>query len=568
MKDFGIGLKIGLAIGGKYLAALFFALPFYFQFLFAQTFRIEKVEYEISVQTQEKFLRNEVLIDTEKTFSSKDDLDSYISDCKTRFLNLRIFSDVNIEVSEDFPQLQPDSSAANSGTAGLALNSTLNNGTLPANTASAVAMDSNSFGSVDSSEIIPVCLKIRTEDSKHFLLLPYPKYSSNDGAVLKLKMRDDNFRGTITQVEGEVFGGISDFSILDFSSFTPENFNVGFALNFSYPVFYKSFWIFANTDSSVKFTFDSPLPSYDINAGFSFVFPLEKNNLRRLVLDFSQGFVRGNEEHALFGNDLFYSEYAKILLPIKMSFADSTLAPYTDFFYCWSDRELNFDDTEISSPLAKAGLSFDFGRVDWIRNFRQGVSAIFDGGLGVDFRKNDFVPYFSAQVKAFKAWEKFGIASQLNFFQDENTRPIGTFLRGIRDTPEISSKNLADRFLYVPAALCLNLDFPFHLFSVRPKETSHIKDFGFEVQLAPFVDLALTKNSMTGRFFSPKDGWYSGGFEVLVYPEKWKSIVVRASLGLDLGNLIFSRIPGSTYDTSWRSNLSAYEIFIGIGWQY
>ena len=66
---------------------------------------------------------------------------------------------------------------------------------------------------------------------------------------------------------------------------------------------------------------------------------------------------------------------------MKMNFADSTLTPYTDFFYCWSDRNLNFDDSEISSPLAKAGLSFGFGRVDWIGNFRQGITADFDGGL-------------------------------------------------------------------------------------------------------------------------------------------------------------------------------------------
>ncbi len=513
--------------------------------LFAQSFKIENVDYEILGRTQEKFLRNEVLIDTEKTFSSKDELDLYIDDCKMRLLNLRIFSDVNIEIEENLSLEESNALAA---------------GNSPA---SDVAVASDSGGSIDSSEVVPVRLKIRVEDSKHFLLLPYPKYSSNDGAVLKIKMRDDNFRGTITQVESEVFGGISDFS-----SFSPENFNAGFALNFNYPIFYKSFGIFATTDSSVKFTFDSPVPSYDVNAGLSFVFPLEKNKMRQLVIDFSQGLVRGDEEHALFGNDIFYSEYAKLSLPIKMNFADSTLTPYTDFFYCWSDRELNFDDTELSSPLTKTGLSFEFGRVDWLGNFRQGVSAIFDGGSGFDFRRNDFIPYFSAQVNAFKAWEKIGIISQLNFFQDKNERPIGVFLRGIRDTPEISSKNLADRFLYVPTALCLNLDFPFHLFSFKPKETSRIKDFGFEVQISPFVDLALTKNNITDRLFSPKDGWYSGGFEVLVYPEKWKSIVVRASLGLDLGNLIFSKIPGSTYDTSWRSNLSAYEIFIGIGWQY
>lgn len=510
--------------------------------LFAQGFKIEKVEYEISGQTQEKFLRNAVKIDTEKTFSSKDELDSYIDDCKTRLLNLRIFSDVNIEIEENSLPEESDVLVAENPLA------------------SDVTVELNP---IDSADFTPVCLKIHTEDSKHFLLLPYPKYSSNDGAVLKIKMRDDNFRGTITQVEGEVFGGISDFS-----TFAPENFNAGFALNFNYPIFYKSFGIFATTDSSVKFTFDSPIPSYDINAGLSFVFPLEKNKMRQLVLDFSQGFVRGDEEHALFGNDIFYSEYAKISLPIKMNFAEATISPYTDFFYCWSDRELNFDDTELSSPLTKTGLSFEFGRVDWLGNFRQGLSAIFDGGSGFDFRRNEFVPYFSAQINAFKAWKKIGITSQLNFFQDKNERPIGVFLRGIRDTPELSSKNLADRFLYVPTALCLNLDFPFHLFSFQPKETSRIKDFGFEVQVAPFVDIALTKNNQTDRFFSPKDGWYSGGFEVLVYPEKWKSIVVRGSLGLDLGKLIFSNISGTSYDTSWRSSLSAYEIFIGIGWHY
>ncbi len=521
--------------------------------LFSQTFKIEKVDYEISGQTQEKFLRNEVLIDSDRTFSSKEELDAYIADCKTRLLNLRIFSDVSIEIEENPLQAESNVSAENLPVSDI----------LASDAAASNSADTSGVVSEIIPEFVPVHLKIRTEDSKHFLLLPYPKYSSNDGAVLKIKMRDDNFRGTITQVEGEVFGGISDFS-----SFAPENFNAGFALNFNYPIFYKSFGIFATTDSSVKFTFDSPIPSYDINAGLSFVFLLEKNKMRQLVLDFSQGFVRGDEEHALFGNDLFYSEYAKISLPINLNFADATLSPYADFFYCWSDRELNFDDTELSSPLAKTGLSFEFGRVDWLGNFRQGVSAIFDGGSGFDFRRNEFVPYFSMQVNAFKAWEKFGIASQLNFFQDKNERPIGTFLRGIRDTPELSSKNLADRFLYVPTALCVNLDFPFHLFSIHPKETSRIKDFGFEVQLAPFVDFALTKNSTTGRFFSLKDGWYSSGFEVLVYPEKWKSIVVRASLDLDFGNLIFSKIPGTSYDTSWRSNLSAYEIFIGIGWHY
>ncbi|MEE0887077.1 MAG: hypothetical protein UIB61_09230, partial [Treponema sp.] len=239
--------------------------------LFSQTFKIEKVDYEISGQTQEKFLRNEVLIDTEKIFSSKEELDAYIADCKTRLLNLRIFSDVSIEIEENPLQAESNVSAEN-----LAVSDILASDAAASNSADSISLAVSSMS--ERLSPIPIHLKIRTEDSKHFLLLPYPKYSSNDGAVLKLKMRDDNFRGTIMRLEGEVFGGISDFS-----SFAPEIFNTGFALNFNYPIFYKSFGIFATTDSSVKFTFDSPVPSYDINAGLSFVFPLEKNKMRQLV---------------------------------------------------------------------------------------------------------------------------------------------------------------------------------------------------------------------------------------------------------------------------------------------
>ena len=76
------GLNITFKICGKYLLALLFTLSLNFDFLFSQTFKIEKVDCEISGQTQEKFLRDEVLIDTERTFSSKEELDAYIADCK------------------------------------------------------------------------------------------------------------------------------------------------------------------------------------------------------------------------------------------------------------------------------------------------------------------------------------------------------------------------------------------------------------------------------------------------------------------------------------------------------
>ena len=67
------------------------------------------------------------------------------------------------------------------------------------------------------------------------------------------------------------------------------------------------------------------------------------------------------------------------------------------------------------------------------------------------------------------------------------------------------------------------------------------KYLNFEFQLSPFFDAALIKNRGTGSNLNYKEGIYTGGLEALVYPEKWKSFVVRASLGVDTWTLI---VPG------------------------
>ena len=86
----------------------------------------------------------------------------------------------------------------------------------------------------------------------------------------------------------------------------------------------------------------------------------------------------------------------------------------------------------------------------------------------------------------------------------------------------------------------------------------------FELQLSPFIDVALTENAATGRTFFWKDGFYNAGIEVLVHPASWKSYVVRASFGVDVGRAVLSRF----IDTSWRNNVPKWELFIGLGLEY
>ncbi len=87
----------------------------------------------------------------------------------------------------------------------------------------------------------------------------------------------------------------------------------------------------------------------------------------------------------------------------------------------------------------------------------------------------------------------------------------------------------------------------------------------FELQASPFIDIALTRNRVANTIFKLQDGFYSGGIEVLIYPLKWKSFVVRTSLGFDLGKFFFE----DKLNISWRDvSVSPYEIYFGLGLNY
>jgi hypothetical protein len=164
-----------------------------------------------------------------------------------------------------------------------------------------------------------------------------------------------------------------------------------------------------------------------------------------------------------------------------------------------------------------------------------------------------------------------------------STGAIGGELRGIRDDQN-GADNYPHNVLRTPTAVIVNLDVPVRLFTTDWRGWGaklfkrnmpawfHVLDF--ELQLSPFVDLALTDNIAAGSPVGLKDsikaGWYSAGIEVLVYPERWRSVVVRLSAGMDLGYRLFRG------DRDWQQEpnypLSSIlpkvfnEITFGVGW--
>ena len=104
----------------------------------------------------------------------------------------------------------------------------------------------------------------------------------------------------------------------------------------------------------------------------------------------------------------------------------------------------------------------------------------------------------------------------------------------------------------------MNLDFPHNVFTSE----FATQIINFNLQMSPFFDMAIAYDKDCGRSFNLyDDGYYSAGLEFLVYPLKWSSITVRASLGIDL--------KGAAKDANFLQAISNNkEIFIGIGLQY
>ena len=147
------------------------------------------------------------------------------------------------------------------------------------------------------------------------------------------------------------------------------------------------------------------------------------------------------------------------------------------------------------------------------------------------------------------------------YFMNDGTT-MGNHLRGIRDEQHYSTLPNV-KACKVPAAICLNFDMPFRIVKTH-FEKSFFKYLNFDLQLSPFVDIGLTYNKSTENWFDPKDGFYTTGLEVLVYPQKLSSFTIRGSIGVDAGRLLLKNY----LNMDWRKNVSIYEIFFGIGLHY
>lgn len=509
---------------------------------YSERYKISDVTYALE-KTRERDLRRTVSIDTERIFEDRDELDEYLSDLNQRLLNTRAFQSVEIK----------DSSLSES------------------------KADSES----DSTEITQLSIHIDAKDTRHLLILPYPKYDSNDGLIFKIKVKDVNFLGTMNTLDAGVFAGLKEDT-----STGNQNLTFGAEFKYSYPFQVGPFICSWNNSLDAVYTHGVNELEFWTGTGFTFELPFQRFSL---VLTASEEANRDLEYEALKDEQYFTSDI-NLSLPVKILDIENWgyvfWTPFTEGKVSYDRDKINIDNDDLASPVLSIGQSVSTERINWYGNFRNGLSLKIGHSMGYDFQQEETEPKIYGELQGFKAFSHIALNTRFTFFHTNSNREyVGNLIRGVRDKQlYVTGKDLFTyRALKAPSAIAINIDIPIHVITtdwLSWSEAIFGEDswfsrcfawtgkFNFELQMSPFMDFALTKNEATGRLFSLKDGWYTGGLEFLVFPENWKGIVLRASLGIDMGRALIAKKYPEKLDMSWREDIKKYEIFAGIGLHY
>lgn len=503
----------------------------FFGLCFAQQYKINNVDYNIEGsgikllgKTSSVMLERNVPVDRNTVFENYEQFTSYIKKYEQNLLNLRAFDEFTInQIISEEPY---------------------------------------------EDDIFYVDLIISLKDSIHMLALPYFKYDSNVGTQIKLKAKDTNFLGTLNPMSADILLEIKQQDINAKASLAP-----GFNFKYDFPFKagpFESTWI---NDYGISYTVGNDIAEWSAKSGVKMDLP---GNFITYSFEFYQSFYN-NLDYAADNDAMYFNEEAKFSIPLKLhefeSIGKLNYTPYIDVNFNWDYDGINESNTDLSSPVLTLGHSLSTSKINWNNNFRTGNSFNISNSYAYNFQRHFFYPYISTEALLFKnfvisnkpIFNTIGLTSDLYYFAyflnadtdpyfDKDGEKIGGRLRGIRDDQAICKTT---------SAFVFNFDLPVRLFEINFTK-SFLKYFSCDVQLSPFVDIALTYNKITENWYNPKDGLYASGLEVLVYPKKWSSFTVRVMAGVDIGRLLFK----NHLNFDIREDVSPYEFSIGIGLHY
>ena len=427
-------------------------------------------------------------------------------------------------------------------------------------------------GESEEDGALPVKLLVHVTDTFNIVILPYPKYDSNEGLSLTIKMRDYNFLGTMSALRIDLgYQSKSDDNIINFSVDTDIPFQA-FGLD----------WVL-NFDNFFSYTFGQPL-YYQNVSGLSLKLPWE---VTTFTVGFNQ-YITVNEENSDDSIDLYnlderyFGPYASTELfatwriPFGIHPGNFGEIAYTPGI----SGKINYPYgkmDETRRPVTTFSHSLGFGRIDWIGNYRKGLSVSLKNNFSWYFDRSDapiritldgnisyYLPFnkyfgFSARAKYQRWWH----------WSDDKSIWIpyyhaGDVIRGVLDD------DIRADYMF-----SVNLDFPIRILRFWPSEwfnNSKLHFFDFEMHFSPFVDIAMIEgpynalkdNPLDGnKFLSLGDMIYTGGAEVIVFPGFFRSFYIRASLGYNV-----KKIKNDGLSKKWGFFPKWNEIYIGVDHYY
>jgi hypothetical protein len=400
----------------------------------------------------------------------------------------------------------------------------------------------------------PVEVIITTKDTWNIVAIPRPRYSSNTGFDITLKARDYNFLGTMSPLRIDLGYANNEnrqnsfFFMFDsnipFSAYG-LNWNIKFLNNFSFRPDTEQPYFFGNiTGLSVEF----PVSFTTITVGLNESFTLneENNDINKPEYgNFQDGFYMSTNPYVSWkipiGIDA--GNYGEIVLTPGVS------AVFPHEFPRWPLDEIR------KGPILLFSQNLGFNRIDWIGNFRKGLDISVDNSLDYNFfnaknGKNSWSEklIFSG-IGHFKFTDFLGVSTNLMYrqwiFYDYGYTLAGDALRGV-----------IDKDIFADFMLSLNLDLSFRILKFTPSvwfNRPKLRVINFELFLSPFIDMAVYHDPKNKTDFNIRNTVVTGGLETVIFPEFFRSLFLRVSVGRKIKN---------------NQNDSNMEIYIGTDFFY
>jgi len=405
------------------------------------------------------------------------------------------------------------------------------------------------------NEKIPVDLIIHVKDSANIIIIPYPQYSSNDGLGISFKIRNYNFFGTMNPLKIDLGYQRDNEGYNTFAFLLETNvpfyllghyWNFIFENEFHYRPDVKESFFYNNTTG---LTLEFPIKNTTITAGFIENFLLNDENKRRYWTgygQFQEGFYMSSTPFISWeiptGFEIF--DLGEIIYTPQLSV--TFIHEFQQFPIEWFRKGPYFEFTH----------NLEFSRINWIGNFRSGLSFNINNSVIYNLYKsqNDIQPW-DTNLEISGIWhsiinENIGISTCLmyqHWFFSDYHEEAGDVLRGILD------KDLNANYM-----LSYNFEINFKVLEFRPSvwfDKNSFRYFNFDLHLVPIFAAALYNDPVNDISFDIKNIILCGGFEFLIFPQMWRSFLLRASIAFG-------------YHSSGFNNRLNREIYIGSDFHF